>query len=577
LALATDYDQTLATAGRVSSETESALRKLRKSGRRLLLLTGRTLEELTQARPPLDLFDCVVLENGGLLYIPSSRQSTRLCPSTALAVVPMLERRGVQPIIQGQVLVATRRPHELIVLEAVRDLGLELQIIFNGPAVMVLPSGVNKGSGLRAALRTLGLSVHEVVGVGDAANDHSFLEICECAVAVNNAIPSLRATVDFCTGGSEGRGVIELINELVANDLANRTPGGVGDAVVLASRDDVPVTVAAYGQNILVSGPSSAGKSTFATGLIERFIERHFQVCIIDPEGDYSTLEEIVTVGHRLRAPSVEDVIERLGDAETNLVVNLLGLPLDERPDFFAQLLPRLQGLRARTGRPHWIVIDEVHHLLPESWGIAKSTLPQRLGETLLITHQSREVAPSILAMMDIIVAVGPLPDVTLAEFASALQLSPPEPLVRGDETLEKNARGNRANEVVIWQRTAAHVPFRAVVLPPRSERLRHLRKYAEGNLGPKGFFFRGPLGRLNLRAVNLLSFCEIAAGVDDDTWLFHLSRGDYAAWFEQTIKDDDLAREVTAIAETSQLQPGDSRRLVRDAIERRYMLPSGP
>jgi hypothetical protein len=120
-------------------------------------------------------------------------------------------------------------------------------------------------------------------------------------------------------------------------------------------------------------------------------------------------------------------------------------------------------------------------------------------------------------------------------------------------------------------------VPFRAVVLPPRSERLRHLRKYAEGNLGPKGFFFRGPLGRLNLRAVNLLSFCEIAAGVDDDTWLFHLSRGDYAAWFEQTIKDDDLAREVTAIAETSQLQPGDSRRLVRDAIERRYMLPSGP
>src|SRR6186713_354735 len=149
LALAADYDQTLATAGRLSSDTETALRKLRRSGRRVLLLTGRTLEELTSVCSTLELFDCIILENGGVLYVPSTRQCTVLCDATALALVPSLEQRNVKPIIRGEALVATRRPHEVAVLEAIRDLGLELQIIFNGHSVMVLPSGVNKGSGLR--------------------------------------------------------------------------------------------------------------------------------------------------------------------------------------------------------------------------------------------------------------------------------------------------------------------------------------------------------------------------------------------------------------------------------------------
>ena len=571
LALATDYDQTLATAGRVSSATESALRKLRRSGRRVVLITGRTLDELTSVCSTLDLFDCIVVENGGVLYVPSSRQSTLLCSAAALALVPVLEQRGVKPIIVGQTVVATRRPHEVTVLESLRDLGLELQIIFNGHAVMVLPSGVNKGSGLREALRNLGLSVHEVVGIGDGANDQSFLEICECAVAVHNAIPSTKARADFCTRGSEGQGVVELIEEVVADDLSSRAPGGGGDVVVLASHADGPITFQPYGQNILISGPSSSGKSTFATGLIERLMDRKFQVCIIDPEGDYSTLDGITTVGHRLRPPSIEDVMDRLEKAEANVVINLLGVTFEERPEFFSQLYPRLQALRARTGRPHWLVIDEVHHLLPELWGGAPSTLPQRLGETILITHQPREVTPSILVTVDTVVAVGPVPESTLAEFASVLNLSPPE-IAPGSKPPEKDA-----NEVVIWQRTAGRAPCRAVVLPPRAERLRHLRKYAEGNLGYRGFFFRGPESRLNLRAVNLTAFCDIAAGVDDETWLFHLSRGDYASWLHNTIKDEDLAREVTAIAADSQLQPSHSRRLVRDAIERRYMLPYGP
>ena len=566
LALAADYDGTLAMSGSLSVEVEGALERLRSSGRRVVLVTGRTFEELAAGCSSMALFDCVVLENGALLYWPSRRQTTALCPPAAPELVRELARRGVEPVISGQAIVATRRPNEIAVLETIRDLGLELQIVFNGDAVMVLPSGVNKGSGLEAALREIGLSTHEIVGVGNAENDHSFLEICECSVAVNNAVAALKARVDFCTRGSDGNGVAELVEELITTDLSGRTPAGTGDLVELAvRRDGTPVMFSPYACNILVSGPSGTGKSTFATGLIERLIDRSYQLCIIDPEGDYSTLDEIVTVGSRVRAPHVGEILERLSDPEAQVVVNLLGIPLRERPDFFSQLFPRLQALRARTGRPHWLLIDEVHHLLPAAWGLAPSTLPQRLGETILITYRPREVSASILAMVDTAVAVGPSPEATLAELATALRTTPP-----------RAPTGEiKRNEVVVWQRTAGGDPFTAVMIPARSERLRHLRKYAEGNLGPSSFFFRGPGARMNLRAQNLTSFCEMAAGVDDDTWLFHLHRGDYSEWMRGAIKDEDLAREVVAVEDAAHLTSTESRRMVCDAIDRRYMLPA--
>ena len=492
------------------------------------------------------------------------------CPPVTSGLATELRRRGVEPLIKGKAILATRRPHEITVLQVIRDLHLELQIVFNGGAVMVLPSGVNKGSGLRAALRDMGLSVHEVVGVGNAANDHSFLEICECAVAVDNAVAAIKEQTDFRTRGAAGSGVAELIEELVGTDLSRRAPGGSGDAVVLAlQQDGTPAVFPPYGQNILISGPSGAGKSTFATGLIERLMDRKYQICIVDPEGDYSTLEDIVTVGSRVRAPQLEEVLERLRDPEAQIVINLLGLPLQDRPDFFAQLFPRLQAMRARTGRPHWIVIDEVHHLLPAPWGLAPTTLPQRLGETILISFRPREVVPAILEMVDTAVAVGPTPDKTLAEFASALGLPAPSvtpPDQPGRET------------VVIWQRTAASDPFLATAVPARSERLRHLRKYAEGNLGPKSFFFRGPGQRMNLRAPNLVTFCELAEGVDDDTWLHHLREGDYSTWLGRAVKDQDLAREVGAIrtrfAPGARGQPPDGARRNRPALHAARLSP---
>src|SRR5262249_21294171 len=151
--------------------------------RKLILVTGRELPELLAIFPELHFFARVVAENGALLYNPGTKEEKALAKPPPPAFVKALRDRGVTPLATGRVIVATWRPHETAVLDAIRELGLEMQVIFNKEAVMALPSGVNKATGLTAALADVGLTPHEAVGVGDAENDHAFLSLCECAVA----------------------------------------------------------------------------------------------------------------------------------------------------------------------------------------------------------------------------------------------------------------------------------------------------------------------------------------------------------------------------------------------------------
>ncbi len=218
-ALACDYDGTIAWDSSVSDSTIDALLDLKKSGRKLILVTGRELDDLIKIFPRLDLFDRVVAENGALLYRPVTREERKLAERPPQEFIHELIHRGAERVSVGRVIVATWRPHETTAVEVIRDFGLELQVIFNKGAVMILPSGVDKGTGLTAALHELGLSPHNVVGVGDAENDHAFLDLCECSVAVENALDTLKERVDWVTAEGHGDGAVELIQALIATDL----------------------------------------------------------------------------------------------------------------------------------------------------------------------------------------------------------------------------------------------------------------------------------------------------------------------------------------------------------------------
>ena len=569
LALATDYDGTLAKDGRVDEPALAALERFRDSGRRLILVTGRELDELMEVFPQLDLFERVVAENGALIYRPAVREEKLLGEPPPPALVEAIRKRGVSPLSVGRGIIATVEPHQVAILEAIHELGLEWQVIFNKGSVMVLPSGVNKATGLSAVLEELNLSPHNVVGVGDAENDHAFLALCEFSVAVANALPTVKERADFVTAGARGDGVVELIDRILDDDLEDLSRCMSRHRVLLGHRDDgSEQAIECYGLNVLVAGTSGSGKLTITTGILERLAEQGYQFVVVDPEGDYSTLEGAVVLGDPQQAPTVDGAVDLLTSPRQDAVINLVGIPIEHRPAFSDSLLPRLQEMRARTGRPHWIVIDETHHLMPTTWHPTTMTLPQKLEGMILITVHPASVALALLNAVDLVLAVGESPEQTIRDFCEAVGEPPPE---MAPTTLEPL-------EVLAWWRRSQEPPVRVRCIPQRSERRRHSRKYAEGNLGPdRSFHFRGPEGKLNLRAQNLNLFLQIADGVDDETWMHHLRQGDYSEWFRSKIKDADLAGEAEQVEKQADATPKDSRAAIREAVERRYTLPSEP
>ena len=564
LALAADYDGTIAQDGVVSDATIRAIERLLHSGRRFILVTGRELQDLRTVFPRLDLCQRVVAENGAVTYNPATRDITVLASPPPQSFVEDLRRRGVEGLSLGDVIVATWRPYEKQVVEAIRDSGLELQVVFNKEAVMVLPSGINKMTGLRVALQELALSPHNIVAVGDAENDHAFLESCECAVAVGNAVPALKERADYVTQGERGEGVTELIEMIVSGDLIDLSANLREKPILLGKSDKQTVSVPLFGASVLVCGQSGSGKSTLVTGLVERIMDKDYQICLIDPEGDYENLPGSLAVGDEKQPPALKHLREALQKPESQVLVNLLSVASADRPEYFASLIAEIQELRLRTGRPHWLIIDEAHHVLPSNWAPSSPELARQLSNTILITVHPGHVSPAALAGVNIVVVLGSEPQITLDEFAKAIEKEPPK---LPPEDLS-------GGEAWVWFCQENRL-IRMRPEPSRSEHHRHKRKYAEGELDPeRSFYFRGPKNELNLRAKNLLTFIQLADGVDSATWVFHLRRNDYSTWLRHSLSDEELADQIETIEQDVKLPENESRERVKDAILQKYTAP---
>ncbi|THK36340.1 HAD-IIB family hydrolase [Ensifer sp. MPMI2T] len=563
MALATDYDGTLAEDGVVRQETLEALKRLKETGRKLLLVTGRELPDLKRVFPHTDLFDKVVVENGALLYSPDSEEEKPVAPAPPPEFIERLRQKGVDNISVGRSIVATWEPHQTAALEAINELGLELEIIFNKGAVMVLPTGVNKATGLKSALKEMQLSFLNVAAVGDAENDHALLRTAGCGAAVANALPALKDTADLVLVGARGEGVEELIAEIIARDHAlcvserHRVPIGEDDdgAADIGPRDV-----------LLIAGSYGSGKSTLVTALSEKLQDRRAQFCIFDAEGDYEGLEGTVTVGSSLTPPTKSEIVELLANPDDNVVISALGLEVEEHPEFFAELMPALSAFRAKTGRPHWLIIDEAHLALPASRDSASLALADDRSGMIMITVHPDSVSPDALAAVTAVAALGRKAREAMEALCTAVGEALPDGL---DEPPADD-------EVLFWQRSSGAPVRRIRVEKPRQARKRQTRKYAEGHLDEEAsFYFRGPEQEMNLRAHNLTAFLQIAAGINDETWEHHLRGGDYSQWFGESIGDTELAEEAAGIEEDRSLSPAESRDRIADAVRRRYTAPA--
>jgi 3-deoxy-D-manno-octulosonate 8-phosphate phosphatase KdsC-like HAD superfamily phosphatase len=524
------------------------------------------LGDLRSVCPDTDkMFDAVVAENGALLYFPDTRETKVLGDPPEEALLEALRRRRVRFDV-GTSIIATNESFAEAALAAIRETGVERTLVFNKGALMLLPGGVTKGTGLEAALEAMELSPHNMVCIGDAENDHVFLAMSECGVAVANAIPALKERADYVTRAPNGQGVIEFIDEHLVNDCVDIVPRLLRHRLPIGETvDGEPVALPAHGTRLLIVGPSGSGKTTLTGALVERIVATGRSALLVDPEGDYQTLADLESVvvlgGTGERAlPTPEELHQLLRRPRSTLVLNLSAMTRAEKVAYATKVLGVVASVRLTSGLPHWLILDEAHHVLPADGSPAAELVRAGPESLCMITLGVEDLAPEARTLPTAVAST------ELGAFAAALRAVrngavptaiPGGPLERGEAALAWLEDLRRAVRFRVARRRVQH--------------RRHVRKYTEGELPrDRSFFFRGPTGALNLRAANLTRFVELAEGVDEPTWAHHLERGEYSAWVREMIKDPELATQVAAL-ETAGDAPAESRRRVLEAIRTRY------
>jgi phosphoglycolate phosphatase (TIGR01487 family) len=463
-AVALDFDGTIAHDSEVPAHVIEALKRLKETGRKVLLVTGRELPELLAIFKPIGIFDRVVAENGALLYRPHTGERVELGDPPPQALVDLLRERGV-PISVGASIVATVEPHETVVLQTIRELGLERPVIFNKGAVMILPPGINKASGLARALAELGLSARNLVAAGDAENDHALLDAAEYSVAVANAITSLKQAADRITIEPRGEGILEVIADLIENDLARTPPKRERRALSLGrDANGKDVTVLPAGVSMLVTGGHGSGKSSFTRRLLERLCTAGYQFCVIDGRGEYLDFQPAVVFGTQENPPDPFEILTALEKPDVQAVVCLAAVLPARRAAFFEKLKAELHALREKTGRPHWLVIDEAQELVPRMGDTLGDAGP--LAEnTIYVTSDPTAIDERIVAAVDVVAVRGAAARQSLEALATLLPADlPAEPLrVPGE------------SEALVWFRRTGRAP-QLVTLPHRTHPDRTMR-----------------------------------------------------------------------------------------------------
>lgn len=384
--LALDYDGTITRDDRPDPSVLDAMAEARRRGIAVMLVTGRRLDDLRRVAGDLHFADGVVAENGALLHFPDGGLTTTLAPPIPPEFVARLQKRGI-PFQAGQCLIEADATSAPQLLDAIRELELPIVLLFNRGRVMALAQGISKATGLSAALETLRKSPHNAIAVGDAENDHELLRLAEVGAAVEWGSPSLRAAADIVIPGDGPPAVAGFIRHFASLGRMP-TPSRARRRLILGRTDDGrEFSLALRGRNVLIMGETNSGKSWLAGLLCERLILQGYSLCVIDPEGDYRTLDALPGVrvlGGEDEPPPPRALLHALRYPDRSVVIDLSGVEHGAKFEYIRSVLPELNVMRRRLGTPHRIVVDEGHYFLRDAVEDARSRLQRLHGRDLL-------------------------------------------------------------------------------------------------------------------------------------------------------------------------------------------------
>jgi hypothetical protein len=441
--------------------------------------------------------------------------------------------------------------------------------------MMVLPQAISKATGLRHALRTLRLSEHNAIAIGDAENDHQLLEACEIGLAVGWGSEALKATADAVLEGKGPPAVAGYIRQVAKQSRLSPSQAGRRRLLLGTSESGQPLSLAVRGRNVLIAGDTQTGKSWVGGLLCEQLILQHYCVCVIDAEGDYQTLEAlpgVIVLGGDDPPPQVRDITRALRYPDVSVVLDLSKMRFKEKNDYVKSLLSLLYNIRRDTGVPHRIVVDEAHYFLHDPDVL--QLLDLELAGYTLITYQVSRIHPEILRATEAII-------VTRESDPREVRVLRDLQGGNGDVSEWETTLSNLAmNEAALLPKTqeACDSLCKFRVAPRLTPHVRHQHKYLDLRLPEdKAFEFVQNGSRTGHRARTLKEFAAIVAKASPSILEGHLRNHDFSRWISDVFKDNPLAAQLKDLEEQYQINrvPDVNDAVIR-LIQDRYKINPG-
>ncbi|MEO8077971.1 MAG: DUF87 domain-containing protein [Acidobacteriota bacterium] len=240
---------------------------------------------------------------------------------------------------------------------------------------------------------------------GDAENDHELLRLAEVGVAVEWGSQALQAAADVVLKGAGPSAVADYLRSLATSRNLPNPQRGRRRLLLGYLEDGREFSLAIRGRNVLVTGDAKTGKSWVAGLLCEQLILHGYCVCVVDPEGDYSSLERLpgVTVlGREDAPPTPRELVRALRYPDRSVVIDLSRLPQDEKLQYVRSVLAALNVMRRRTGLPHRILLDEAHYYLQDA--DAPRLLDLARNGYTIVTYCASRLPQALLANTEVMI-----------------------------------------------------------------------------------------------------------------------------------------------------------------------------
>jgi len=544
--LALDYDGTIAQNGELDAGVRSALIEACRQDITLVLVTGRIFGDLRRLPCGLELFDAVVAENGAVLNFPGTGRTMLLAEPPGRMFLQELTQRNI-PFLAGACLIELRSEHAERAIAVIRDLELPLVIAFNRERAMVLPEAVSKGTGLAMAARTLGISLHNAIAIGDAQNDHDLLRSCEIGIAVGWGSHALQRAADEIVDGGSPAALAAVIRLLVCQPMLHLQPGARPRFLYLGvGTSGEAISLAGLGQNILIVGHSGSDRSRLTALLCEQLILQRYSVCVIDPEGIYRTLENlpgVIALNAEDDGLPLNQIELALRDPNVSVVVSLSKLSYDRKRAAVAVLLQCIAKLRWRTGLPHRVVVDEAHYFLRDP--AVTGSLGLDHGEYFLICDRASELDPELLISAEALLVTK---ESDRAEAEALRKLVAPRWSPDAWAAMLRDLETSEA--LLLPVLVGSKQDLRRVRIASRLMRqVRHKYQYLELAVSDSAaFVFTRDGVPTGQRARTLKDLSEALSAENAYGFYQHLAREDFSRWVEGSFGDARLAAEIRSI-----------------------------